>query len=341
MTWLVTGGAGYIGRHVVAAMLTAGLPVVVVDDLSAGDPATLPVRVPLIRCRVTDTGALVRTMRSHRVTGVMHLAARKSVPESVLNPLAYYRTNVTGTAAVAEAMTRAGVGRLVHASSAAVYGPAGPAPVTEDHHTAPANPYGRTKLTAEELVRDAAAAHGIGYVNLRLFNVAGATGPGMRDVAAAGLVPRTIDALVAGRRPVLFGAHHPTADGSCVRDYVHVADVARAHVLAAEALAAGRCAPVYNVGSGVGVSVLEALRCIRDVTGIRLPPRVLPAPAGEVSAMVASTARIRENLGWVPRHTLADAVRDEWWARVPVAVRETCPDAVPHAETGLPVAVTA
>jgi UDP-glucose 4-epimerase len=324
MTWMVVGGAGYIGRHVVAEMLARGHGVVVFDDLSAPGACAAPPAARFVRGCMSDVDALRRTMLEHGVAGVIHLAARKSVAESVLDPLAYYRSNLGGTVAVAEAAVSVGVLMIVHASSSAVYAPTSGHSVTEAHDTVPANPYGRAKLMTERVLADVTAAHGVRCVNLRLFNVAGAGSAALRDPLGEGLIPRCMDALLAGRYPTVYGRDYPTADGSAVRDFVHVRDVARAHALTAEALAAGDCRPTYNVGSGRGTTVLEVIEMIREVSGLRFPARIARAREGEVGSMIACTRRVREDLGWAPRHGVADIVRSEWLARTgpePASVR--------------------
>lgn len=315
MSWLVTGGAGYIGGHVVREMVEAGHRVVVFDDLSTGDVRSVPAGVLLVHACVTDTALLRRAMDEHGVHAVMHLAARKSVGESVRDPIRYYRQNVAGTLAVVEAMTRTGVRRIVLASSAAVYGSPEVERVDEDTPTDPVNPYGKTKLACEWIVRDAAAAYGVHQVCLRYFNVAGTLGAGLRDRGGAGLIPRALAAVAAGTPPSVLGGDYPTPDGSCVRDFVHVADVAAAHRLVAEALERGRCEPVYNIGSGTGLSVLEVLDTVRSVTGTAFESRTVARRHGDPARVIASVDRIRSGLGWTARRSVADMVRDDWAAR--------------------------
>ncbi len=319
VTWLVTGAAGYVGGYVVRAMLRAGHRVVAFDDLSTGDPAVLPADVALVRGCVTDSAALRRTMVDHGVEAVIHLAARKSVGESVTDPVRYYRQNVDGTLALVEALIATGVGRVVLSSSAAVYGSPDLDAVTEDTPPRPANPYGETKLACEWIIRDAAAAYGLEHVCLRYFNVAGCAATRLRDRGGGGLIPRALTAVVDGANPVLLGRDYPTPDGSCVRDFVHVADVAAAHVMVARALQRGRCAPVYNVGSGVGRSVLEVLDTIQRVTGAAFAVQTADRRPGDPARVVACIDRIREEVGWTPRHSFVEMVRGEWRARLAVA----------------------
>ncbi|MCW3845310.1 UDP-glucose 4-epimerase GalE [Micromonospora yasonensis] len=317
MTWLVTGGAGYVGGAVVQALLSTGRRVVVLDDLSRGDPAAVPVEVPLVRASVTDKAAVRRALVEHAVTGVIHLAGLKSVAESVAEPLKYYRQNVGGTLAVIEAMADVGVRRMVLSSSAAVYGAPEGDTISEDAVPCPANPYGATKLISEWMVADAARAFGIGHVILRYFNVAGVGVRTPHRRTDANLVPSAVDAVTRGESPVVFGRDYPTPDGSCVRDFVHVLDVAAAHVAAVDALEAGAGGAVYNVGCGVGHSVGQVLDTIRQVTGVPFVEEIRARREGDPPRVVASVEKIGRELGWRPRYGLSDMVRDECDARSP------------------------
>lgn len=341
-TWLVTGGAGYIGAHVVRALLEDGHEVVVLDDLSAGDPRALPVGVPLVEGTVTDRAVVERVLRDHVVDGVMHLAARKSVPDSMSDPGHYYRENVSGMMALLDAMVATGTRHLVLTSSAAVYGESAHGVVEETAPLQPINPYGETKLACEWLARDFARAHGLRVTSLRYMNVAGAAEPGLRDRTRTGLVPLVVDAVAAGRKPRVFGLHHGTADGSCVRDFIHVADIARAHVLAGEALLAGTCGEVYNLGSGQGSSVLEVIEAVGRHAGAPVAYDVEPARAGDPAEVVASIDRVVAELGWKPEHDLAATVASEWDA-LPAALPavEAAPAALVPAARGKVVVVTA
>jgi UDP-glucose 4-epimerase len=316
VTWLVTGGAGYIGRHVVLAMREAGHGTVVLDDLSTGDGSTLPTGVPLVRSSVTDVAALRRTMIEYNVRGVIHLAARKSVRDSMEDPIWYYRQNVVGTLALMEAMVAAGVRRVLHSSSAAVYGSVAGEEVDENTSACPMNPYGETKLVSEWILRDVARSHGLTQSSLRYFNVAGTAAPRLRDRWGTGLIPQVLDALILGAKPAVLGRDYPTRDGSCVRDFVHVADVAYAHRLVAEGLERGGCSSEYNIGSGTGFSVLEIFELVQKVTGIPFEPQDRGRRGGDPASVVACTARIRAELGWAARHTVEDMIRSEWQARI-------------------------
>jgi UDP-glucose 4-epimerase len=316
VTWLVTGGAGYIGAHVVRAMREAGDPVVVLDDLSTGHPERVE-GVPLVEGDVLDAGLLRRTLREHDVHGVVHLAAKKQVEESVRRPLHYYRQNVEGLRVLLEAATDAGVASFVFSSSAAVYGSPDTDVVREDADCRPVNPYGSTKLVGEWMVSEAAAATGLRYATLRYFNVAGAAAPELADRGAGNLVPMVFQRLAAHRAPVVFGDDYDTPDGTCVRDFVHVADIASAHVAAARALdERGIDALTANIGRGEGVSVAEMVASIRAATGTAdqtwAEPDVQPRRPGDPARVVASADVLRETLGWESRHSVEDMVRSAW-----------------------------
>ncbi|MFF4649289.1 UDP-glucose 4-epimerase GalE [Streptomyces sp. NPDC001380] len=315
MTWLITGGAGYIGGHVVHAMRAAGQPVAVLDDLSTGDAARLPADVPLVRGSVLDRGAVDRALREHGVTGVLHIAAKKQVGESVERPLHYYRENVEGLRTVLDAVVDAGVRRFLFSSSAAVYGMPDVDLVTEATPCAPMSPYGETKLTGEWLVRAAGRAHGISTVALRYFNVAGAASPALSDDGVLNLVPMVFERLTAGEEPRIFGADYATPDGTCIRDYIHVSDVASAHVAAAGRLAgdpAGATSLVLNIGRGEGVSVREMLDVVGRVTGYDATGEVAPRRPGDPARVVASADLIRRELGWTARHGVEEMVSSAW-----------------------------
>ncbi|WP_317446478.1 UDP-glucose 4-epimerase GalE [Streptomyces collinus] len=314
MTWLITGGAGYIGAHVARVMAGAGESVVALDDLSAAVPARLPADVPLVRGSTLDGDLLTRVVAEHGVTGVVHLAARKQVAESVAEPTRYYRENVGGLTTLLDAVAGAGVRRLVFSSSAAVYGTPDAGLITEDTPCAPVNPYGETKLAGEWLVRAAGAAHGISTVCLRYFNVAGAAAPELADTGVFNIVPMVFDRLTRGEAPRIFGDDYPTPDGTCVRDYIHVADLAEAHLTAARRLDAGDVTGdlTLNIGRGEGVSVRELITVIGEVTGDRRPPLVEARRPGDAPRAVASAERAAETLGWRARRGVREMVASAW-----------------------------
>jgi UDP-glucose 4-epimerase len=233
MTWMLTGGAGYIGAHVTRALIDSGRPVVVLDDLSSGLARKVPAGVPHEQIDVCDRAAVADALRRHEVTGVVHLAAKKAVGESVERPHFYYRQNVEGAMALTEAMAEVGVRRLVYSSSASVYGPTDAPLITEDTATLPISPYGQTKLIGEWIGADLAVAEGFSVVALRYFNVAGAGADDLGDTGAFNLIPMVLRAYTQDRRPMIFGADYPTPDGTCIRDYIHITDLAAGHVAAA------------------------------------------------------------------------------------------------------------
>src|SRR4051812_5987874 len=317
MSWLVTGGAGYIGAHVVAAMREADEDVVVLDDLSSGDQQRVPAGVPLVVGNVLDEARVTAVIRDHDVHGVVHLAAKKSVDESVRRPLHYYRENVEGLRVLLEAVTSAKVGSFVFSSSAAVYGAPDVDTVHEATDCRPINPYGTTKLIGEWMLREVAAATGLRYVNLRYFNVAGSATPALTDRGVSNLVPMAFQRLQQGAAPRIFGDDYNTPDGTCIRDFIHVADVASAHVAAARALNAQRVEQfTANIGRGQGVSVREMIATIRDVTRTSnedwAEPVVEPRRPGDPARVVASADAIKTALGWQARYGVEDMVASAW-----------------------------
>ncbi|TDU04667.1 UDP-galactose 4-epimerase [Streptomyces sp. 846.5] len=314
MTWLITGGAGFIGAHVVRAMVEAGREVVVLDDLSTGDPARLPAGVPLVEGSTLDRPLLDRVMKEHQVTGVLQIAAKKQVGESVQQPLRYYHENVEGLRVVLEAAVAAGVRRFLLSSSAAVYGMPDVDTVTEDTPCAPMNPYGETKLAGEWLVRAVGRAHGMGTVALRYFNVAGAATAELADPGVFNLVPMVFERITAGKPPLVFGDDYPTPDGTCIRDYIHVADVATAHVAAVRRLESDPEGTelVLNIGRGEGVSVREMLDAIGRVTGLDTTGEVVSRRPGDPARVVASADRITHELNWSAQLDLTAMVTSAW-----------------------------
>jgi UDP-glucose 4-epimerase len=325
MTWLITGGAGYIGAHVVRAMTGAGERAVVYDDLSTGIADRVPEDVPLVTGSTLDAERLARTLADHEVTGVVHLAAKKQVGESVERPLEYYRENVEGLRVLLEAVTAAGVRSFVFSSSAAVYGMPDTDLVTEETPCAPMSPYGGTKLAGEWLVRATGRATGLATASLRYFNVAGAASPELADVGVFNLIPMVFEKLTENAPPRIFGDDYATPDGTCVRDYIHVVDLAEAHVAAARAL---RSSPgrdlTLNIGRGEGVSVREMIDHINALTGYDRPPTVAPRRPGDPARVVASADRAATELAWKSKHDVQDMITSAWegWLRLhPEAAR--------------------
>lgn len=315
--WLITGGAGYIGAHVVAALAEQGESAVVIDDLSTGERGRTDGCV-FVEGSILDEDVVRRTLRDNDVRGIIHIAAKKQVGESVADPQLYYEQNVVGTLRLLNAAVAEKVPSFVFSSSAAVYGMPDVEIVTEEMAGRPMSPYGTSKLIGEWTARDLAAATGLHVVSLRYFNVAGAARPELGDPGVFNLVPLAFQALAAGEQPRIFGADYPTRDGTCVRDYVHVADIAEAHVAALQDLAAGSAAAgsfrVYNVGRGEGASVREVLDVISEVTGREVEPVVVDRRPGDPARYVANVGRIRDDLGWSARFDLRDMVQSAWEA---------------------------
>lgn len=314
MKILVTGGAGYIGAHVVKLLSSRGDEVVVVDDLSTGIRLRIGT-VPLVQLDVSSSGApdlIADTLLAHDVDTVVHFAARKEVGESVERPAWYYQQNVGGLANVLLAMESAGVERIIFSSSAAVYAPS-ETPVTENDATGPISPYGETKLVGEWLVRAGAAARGLSAVSLRYFNVAGAGYPELGDTAALNLIPMVLEKLADGEPPLIFGDDYATPDGTCIRDYVHVQDVAEAHLAAIDGLESlGEGHRVLNVGTGRGRSVREIVDAVLAVAGVGIEPIVAERRPGDPAVVVATVDRIRSELGWSARFGLDEIVQSSW-----------------------------
>ena len=316
MAWLVTGGAGYIGAHVVRAFRTQGLEAVVLDDLSSGHRRFVPDDVPFVQGSILDTALLVRTLSEHGVTGVVHVAGFKYAGVSVQRPLHTYEQNVTGTVSVLKAMAEAAVDKVVFSSSAATFGTPDVDTVTEETPTRPESPYGESKLIGEWLLRDQATATGLAHTSLRYFNVVGSGSDEIYDTSPHNLFPLVFEALLEGRTPRIYGDDYPTPDGTCVRDYIHVADLAVSHVAAAQALEAGTpLAPVYNLGSGDGLSVRQIMDAMARVTGIGFEPEVHPRRPGDPARIVASGELAARDLDWKMRHTVDEMVGSAWSAR--------------------------
>lgn len=315
MSILVTGGAGYIGSHVVRLLLERGDEVVIVDDLSSGRPERVA-DTPIVQLDLADTslrGDLTAVLARYSVEAIVHFAARKQVGESVERPAWYFEQNVGGLANLLLAAEAAGVERVVFSSSAAVYGASHGSALDEDSPTVPINPYGATKHIGEQLLADTAATNRIRATSLRYFNVAGAGWPELGDTAVLNLVPMVFERLDAGASPMIFGDDYPTPDGTCIRDYVHVLDLAHAHLAALDDLATGLARhDVFNVGTGQGSSVREMIDTILEVSGADVAPVVLPRRAGDPAEVVADAGRITDRLGWRAKHGLREIVESAW-----------------------------
>ncbi len=306
MTWLLTGGAGYIGAHVLRSLQASGRSVVVIDDLSTGVAARVPADVPLIEGSVNDRELVTRVMRDHDVTGVVHLAAKKAVGESVELPLWYYRENVDGLLTVLEAMTDVGVTNMVYSSSAAVYGEPAQCPVMESDPTVPVSPYGETKLIGEWAVAAVAAAAGLSWASLRYFNVAGAASDDLGDTSVNNLIPIVLRSYSQGVPATVFGDTYPTPDGTCLRDYIHVADLADAHTAAAEFTERGGAAEAFNIGTGFGSSVLEVVASVAKAVADEVPVEIVDKRPGDPAELIATADKATEVLGWSAQRTLDD-----------------------------------
>lgn len=315
MTVAVIGGAGYIGAHLVQRLWQQH-EVVVVDDCSTGHAGRTG-SLPALTQDVAASGAvdeLARFFRNHHVHAILHFAAKKQVAESVRRPLWYYRQNVQGTANVLDACVRAGVTEFVFSSSAAVYGSPAVSRVDETTVPEPINPYGQTKLAGEWLVADVARTYGLRTTSLRYFNVVGAASGPLADTGTFNLVPIIFDRVSQGRAVDVYGADYPTPDGTCIRDYVHVQDLADAHVAALHGLTdlpAG-ASRLYNVGTGVGTSVFEIIDLVESITGTHVERQIAQRRPGDPPTLSADASLIDHDLGWRSRLSVADAVRSTW-----------------------------
>jgi UDP-glucose 4-epimerase len=313
---LVTGGAGYIGSHCVMALLARGEDVVVVDNLQQGHRQAVKGGTLLVG-DIRDGDFLDKVFREHDIESVMHFAANSLVGASMKDPFSYYHNNVYGTLCLLEKMTRFGVRRMVFSSTAATYGEPERVPIAETDRTRPANPYGETKLAMENMMRWFDAAHGIKSVALRYFNAAGAHESGEIGEdhrPETHLVPLILQTALGLRDEVtIFGDDYDTPDGTCIRDYVHVMDLADAHLLALDKLRAGGGSDVYNLGSGTGFSVKQMVETARLVTGRPIPSRVVGRRAGDPAVLVASSDKIRRELGWQPKKDRVEAIITDAW----------------------------
>jgi UDP-glucose 4-epimerase len=315
MTVLVTGGAGYIGSHMVYELADAGERVVVLDNLSTGFDWAVAKGVPLIVGETGDQALVGRLIREHGVDAIIHFAASIVVPDSVRDPLGYYRNNTTNSRALIECAVKSGVRHFIFSSTAAVYGNPTEIPVREDSATLPISPYGWSKLMTEIMLRDAGSAYGLHHVILRYFNVAGADPQrrtGQSTKAATHLIKVAVE-TVLGMRPKLdvFGDDYPTPDGTCIRDYIHVSDLVRAHADALRYLRSGAPSLTLNCGYGHGFSVLDVIDAVKRVSGVDFKVDIAPRRPGDPAQIVAQSERVRSELGWQPRYDdLSTIVRD-------------------------------
>ena len=312
MTVLVTGGAGYIGSHMVHALAEAGESVVVIDNLSTGFSAFLPEGVPLFIGDAADENLVEGVIAAHSVDSIIHFAGSVVVPDSMRDPLAYYRNNTMTTRSLLNAAVKCGVNRFIFSSTAAVYGNPDQVPVTESAPTRPLSPYGSSKLMTEIMLHDVAAAHGTNYVVLRYFNVAG-TDPkariGLATIGATHLLKIAVEAATGQRAKIdVYGTNYPTPDGSCIRDFIHVSDLAQAHRAALSYLRGGGASVTLNCGYGRGYSVLETIEAVRRVAGRNFAVQYAPRRPGDIMTMIADTGRIRATLDWTPQFDDLDAI---------------------------------
>jgi UDP-glucose 4-epimerase len=312
MTVLVTGGAGYIGSHMVHALADAGESVVVVDNLSTGFAAFLPQGVPLVIGDAGDENLVRSTIVQHGVESIIHFAGSVVVPDSLRDPLGYYRNNTMTTRSLLNTAVKAGIDRFIFSSTAAVYGNPEQMPVREDAPTRPLSPYGSSKLMTEIMLHDAASAHGINYVVLRYFNVAGADPQarmGLATIGATHLLKIAVEAATGQRAKIdVYGTDYPTPDGSCIRDFIHVTDLAQAHRAALSYLRGGGASVTLNCGYGRGYSVLETIEAVRRVSGRNFAVQYAPRRPGDIMTMVADTSRMRATLDWTPQYDDLDTI---------------------------------
>ena len=318
MSVLVTGGAGYIGSHMVLELLDAGESVVVLDNLSTGFWWAVPKDVTFVEGDMGDEALLSRVIAEHSISSIVHFAAKIVVPESVADPLLYYLNNTAKTRSVLACAVKGGVENFIFSSTAAVYGEVGADPVAESDTTDPVSPYGRSKLMTEWMLQDTSRAHGLNYVILRYFNVAGADPRGRSGQStpnATHLIKVACQAAL-GDRPGLeiFGTDYPTPDGTCLRDYIHVSDLARAHMDALAYLRAGGASDVFNCGYGIGYSVKDITRVVKQVSGVDFPVTLSPRRPGDPAAIIAKADKIRKTLHWQPRYDNIETIVERAYA---------------------------
>ena len=318
-TWLVTGGAGYIGAHVVKSLLENDFKVVIVDDLSTGLARKVPPNVVFEKIDIAETNKLAQIMKSNKVEGVIHLAAKKAVGESMINPSLYYKENIGGFISLLEAMSQADVKRIVYSSSAAVYGTPTENKVTEKSATNPESPYGETKLVGEWLLKADEKARQIQWIALRYFNVVGAANPELGDTGVNNLVPMAFRALSNNQRPQVFGGDYATQDGSCIRDYIHVSDLADSHLIAAQKLLNENYCGIINIGRGQGFSVKQVMDTISEVLGKNINYEVVDRRPGDPAQTIADVSKAKSDLNWEAKNDLKSMVSSAWqaWQNMP------------------------
>ena len=324
MTILVTGGAGYIGSHMVHELTDAGEPVVVLDNLSTGFRFLVPGKVPFVVGSTGDRALVAETIARHGVTAIIHFAASIVVPDSMRDPLGYYANNTMNTCALLDTAIKGGVRQFIFSSTAAVYGNAETVPVAEDAPTAPISPYGTSKLMSEIMLHDAGKAHGLRFVVLRYFNVAGADPKlrtGQSTPNATHLIKVACETVLGKRAKIeVFGTDYPTADGTCIRDYIHVSDLARAHSAALAYLRRGGASVTFNCGYGRGASVFDVIAAVKRVSGREFPVEIAARRPGDPPALVADVSRIRATLDWQPQFANLDTIVSHalaWERRLP------------------------
>ena len=315
---LVVGGAGYIGAHVAYLLQENGYGVRIYDDFSNGLKSRIEGKFSdLVIGDVLDRQALISACEG--IDAVIHLAAKKAVGESVDNPLKYYENNVGGTLNLLAAMSLESVKKIVFSSTAAVYAPSEKLSITESDLTEPLSPYGQTKLLSEKLISAVAKAENLSAISLRYFNVVGALRDEFADNSKDNLVPKVFAALKAGKNPEIYGSDYPTKDGSCIRDYIHISDLAKAHLVALEKVFATNVDEVYNVGSGSGYSVTEMINQIAESIGKAITPTPSPRRPGDTAQLIASIAKIERDLGWKPERSLKEMIDSAWQAESKVS----------------------
>lgn len=309
--WLVTGGAGYIGAHVVKSLLENSYEVVVVDDLSTGLERKIPKNVKFYKINISNTLELTNILRNEKIEGVIHLAAKKAVGESVLNPSLYYQENIGGLISLLEAMSHADVKKIVYSSSAAVYGTPKEDRVSEEAATNPESPYGETKLVGEWLLKADQQARNIKWVSLRYFNVVGAGDDELGDTGVNNLIPMVFSAISRNESPQIFGNDYATKDGTCIRDYIHVEDLAFAHVLAAKKLTE-KYSEILNIGTGSGYSVKEVMDLIEKVIGKKINYEYVGRRSGDPAQTIADPSKALKDLNWKAKLDLEEMISSSW-----------------------------